>query len=91
MTDIVSILGEKLVEFTNKTALLNRALIKLAVKDQFNEGDPLKLTLLEWKSTINSAVKARLEKVNVADVSKAVKVLHDTLIEHQSLISMSKF
>jgi len=90
MSDFINILADNLQSITQKTAILNRALVKLSVKDVFNEKDPESLNIKEWIIVIDTGLKTRLNKINTADIDNVVKNLKKVAMDNQSLILMSK-
>ena len=89
--EILNILAEFIAKEINISPPAARGLLKLSIKDQLSPFKPLsQITFRDLKNVINSSLKARLNHLNVPNVNKLIDSLIQQLIDHQSLIPMTK-
>ena len=90
MSEFLNLLADSLIEFTNKPQLLNRALLKLSVKDLLGDKNPDNLKFNDWIKVIEVPLKKRLERTKIADVPKVISKVKHTAQKNQSLITMTQ-
>ena len=91
------ILGKDLAERTGKNETVCRGLLRLAIQDQCGFDDPAlvegylkRMGFREWERVLNDANLAkRLANVGVQNSSDAIAQAKRTLVEKQSLFTMS--
>ena len=91
------ILGKDLAERTGQNEIVCRGMLRLAIQDQCGFDDPAlveryleKMGFREWETVLNNANLARrLANVGVKNGSEALAQLKRTLVEKQSLFTMS--
>lgn len=91
MSEILNIFAEALEEFTKKTHILNRALLKLSIKDDLGDKNPNSLTMKDWQHVILNGLKNRMQRIDPAQVDTVTKKILQLLMKNQSLITMSNF
>jgi len=88
--EIVKYLGDFLSEKTNLSSAAGRGAIKLAIKEQLDPFKPLhQVSYGDLKKVIQTALKKRLEKLEIQDVESLTIEMLQQLIRGQSLISMA--
>lgn len=90
MSEFLNILADALVEYTKKTQILNRALLKLSVKDLMGDKNPDTLKFNEWIKVIEEPLQKRLERTRTADIGTIITKLKKIAQKNQSLITMAQ-
>ncbi|WP_371803082.1 hypothetical protein [Candidatus Lokiarchaeum ossiferum] len=90
MSEFLNILADTLIEFTKKTQILNRALLKLSVKDLLGDKNPDTLQFNEWIKVIEDPLKKRLERTKTTNIGNVITKLKQVAQKNQSLITMAQ-
>lgn len=89
--EIISYLSDFLSSQLNISPPAVRGLLKLSIKDELGPFKSLdKISYNDLKTTIQDALKKRLEKLEVSNFNNIIERLLKELQEHQSLITMGK-
>ncbi len=97
MKKILFILGKDLTEKTGKNEVFCMGVLRLAIQDQCGFNDPAqievylnKMGFREWEKVLsNPDLAKRLTNVGIKNTSEVLAQVNRTLVEKQSLFTMS--
>ena len=88
MSNMLFILGERLAALIEKQEFICRGMLRMAVEDGAQQLNTM--SFRDWETVLQGeALSRRLTNVGVEDSAKVVAALRQTLVEKQSLLTMS--
>lgn len=88
LNNLINILGESLAGQTKLGSMPSKGFIRLAIKDDFGDKN---IDIKDLKYMLKNGLKNRLIKLKVPNYDDVLLHLEHTLMENQSVLTLSNF